>query len=736
MEMETLLPDTLKTLWEAVEEERFTGEQFYSEQERLLDEYRCTWRDALILHGYQDLRDSLLSELGEFVRCDDRAELESRCTISWKSVEDEWHEKVDPQNSRTIQKFYDRTEAYLYNLTWWHALIEDETPLAYVTALHFGRQRGCRRYLDFGAGISSGGILFARHGFEVTSADISSSLLQFSRWRFEKRAIAARLIDLKERPMPEQSADMITAMDVCEHLVDPAGAVDQIADALAPGGYFYGRFDCAPDDERPQHIVRNFEPMFERLRQLGFAKVWEDEWLWGHQVFQKPERPNSAARVRSVHDPEPSTHYPKLDIRSSKRRWEDLAIFGGAPQFAERVYVGRPNIGNRDRFLTRVDDVISRRWLSNNGPCVQDFERRIADLLGVRNCVAVVNGTVGLEIAARTLGLTGEVIVPSFTFIATAHALRWLGITPVFCDVAPQTHNIDPTQIEPLITSRTTGIMGVHLWGRPCEVDRLEALAARYGLALLFDAAHAFACSAAGTMIGNFGQLEVFSFHATKVLHTFEGGAIVTNNEALAQRLRAMRAFALSGREEAIGVGTNGKMNEVCAAMGLTGLESLEEFVAANYLNYKRYQSDLEDIPGVKLSLFDEHQKCNYHYIVVEIDESVTHLGRDQALAILEAENVVARRYFYPGCHRMEPYRSDSPEAFWRLPVTDTLARRVLILPTGTAIGPEQVSGVCEILRLAVAHGAEVSERLTKLRREDECREQDIRTCQTACAAR
>jgi dTDP-4-amino-4,6-dideoxygalactose transaminase len=710
--METLLPDTLKTLWGAVEEERFTRDQFCSEQERLLDEYRCTWREALILHGHQDLRESLLSELGEYVGCDDRAEVERRCGISWKGVEDEWHEKVDPGSSRTIQEFYDLTEAYLYNLIWWHTLVEDETPLAYVTALHFAKQRGCRRYLDFGAGISSGGLLFARHGLDVASADISSSLLRFSRRRFEQRGIPAHLIDLKERPMPEQSADLITAMDVCEHLVDPVGAVDQIASALAPGGYLYGRFALQPDDERPQHIVRNFEPMFDRLRQLGFVKVWEDEWIWGHQVFQKPRRTNTAATVPRVHELGEHRNSQNLDIRSSKRDWRDMAVFGGEPQFAAKLYVGRPNIGDRDRFLARVDAVLSRRWLSNNGPCVQEFEQRIASLLGVRNCIAVCNGTVALEIAARAVGLAGEVIVPSFTFIATAHALRWLGITPVFCDVDPLTHNIDPAQIEPLITSSTTGIIGVHLWGRPCAVDRLEALAVRHGLALLFDAAHGFACSAGGTMIGNFGQLEVLSFHATKVLNTFEGGAIVTNNDALAAGLRAMRACGLAGQEAAIGVGTNGKMNEVCAAMGLTGLESLEEFVAANHSNYKRYQSELEDIPGVKLARFDEREKCNYHYIAVEIDETVTQISRDEALEILEAENVVARRYFYPGCHRMEPYRSESPEALWNLPVTETLAKRVLVLPTGTAIGPEQISGVCEILRLAITHGAEVRERL------------------------
>src|SRR5260370_8295129 len=344
-----------------------------------------------------------------------------------------------------------------------------------------------------------------------------------------------------------------------------------------------------------------------------------------------------------------------------KRGWRDLAVFGGEPEFADKLYVGRPNLGDRDRFVKRLDAIFSRRWLSNQGPCVQEFEQKVAALLGLKHCIAVGNGTVALEIAARALELTGEVIVPSFTFVATAHALRWLGITPVFCDVDPRTHNIDPCQIERLITSRTSGILGVHLWGRPCEFERLEAIAAHNRIALLFDAAHAFACSSKGRMIGNFGELEVFSFHATKVLNTFDGGAIVTNNEALAPSLRPLRAFGLAGGETAVDVGTNGKMNEVCAAMGLTGLESLEEFVAANYSNYKRYESELEDIPGLTLARFDEREKCNYQYIAVEVDERVARIGRDELLEVLAAENIVARRYFYPGCHRMEPYRSECP---------------------------------------------------------------------------
>src|SRR5712692_3182441 len=286
--MEKLLPDVLKDLWQTVDEGRFTGEHFYCEKEHLLDECRNTWAQALILDGHQILKESLLSELGSYVGCEDLAEIERRCSIGWKQVEDEWQERVDPAMGQSIERFYDRTEAYLYNLIWWHTLSEDDTPLAYVTALHFAKQRECCSYLDFGAGVSSAGILFARHGLEVASADISSSLLRFSAWRFLKRGLSAQWIDLKHSGLPSEGFDFVTAMDVFEHLVDPVGAIDQISDALKPRGFLYGRFACREDDERPQHIVHDFEPVFQRLRTLGFIQVWEDGWLWGHQVFQKP----------------------------------------------------------------------------------------------------------------------------------------------------------------------------------------------------------------------------------------------------------------------------------------------------------------------------------------------------------------------------------------------------------------------------------------------------------------
>jgi dTDP-4-amino-4,6-dideoxygalactose transaminase len=393
----------------------------------------------------------------------------------------------------------------------------------------------------------------------------------------------------------------------------------------------------------------------------------------------------------------------------SKSRLEDLAVFGGPSAFEKPLHVGTPNIGDRDRFRQRVEDMLDRRWLSNNGPYVRDFEKRVADLAGVNHCVATCNGTLALEIAIRALGLSGEVIVPSFTFVATPHALQWQEITPVFCDVGPKSCNIDPDRVEEMITPRTTGIIGVHLWGRPCDTERLGEIASERGLKLLYDASHAFGCSHKGRLVGSFGDAEVFSFHATKFLNALEGGAVVTNDDELAARVRLMKNFGFVHYDKVIHVGTNGKMNEMSAAMGLTSLESMDEFVNANYRNYKQYQQAIREIPGVYLLKYDENERCNYQYVVTEVDEAKTKISRDEVVRVLQAEKVLARRYFYPGCHRMEPYRSYFPHARLLLPQTERLAGRVLSLPTGTAVGPDEIGRVCELLAFVARNGARIS---------------------------
>ena len=398
---------------------------------------------------------------------------------------------------------------------------------------------------------------------------------------------------------------------------------------------------------------------------------------------------------------------PKVEVK-------DLAIFGKPPAFEQPLHVGRPNVGNRERLLERINEMLDRNWLTNDGPFVREFEKNIAKFVGVRHCIAMCNGTVSLEIAIRALGLTGEVIMPSFTFIATAHALQWQEITPIFCDIDPKTHLLDPARVEEMITPRTTGIIGVHTWGRSCDVDALEEIAHRRNLQLLFDAAHAFGCSYKGRLIGRFGRCEILSFHATKFFTSFEGGAVLTNDDSLAEKIRLMRNFGFQGFDHVIYVGTNGKMTEVCAAMGLTSLESVEKFIEINHRNYAEYRRGLADVPGVTLVSYDDLERGNYQYIVCEVDESAAGLTRDELVQVLTAEKVLARRYFFPGCHQMEPYRSYFPHAHLVLPETEKLCRRVMLLPTGTAMNEHGVSQVCRIIGTAVAHAPAVKTQLAQ----------------------
>ncbi len=367
----------------------------------------------------------------------------------------------------------------------------------------------------------------------------------------------------------------------------------------------------------------------------------------------------------------------------------------------ETLHVGRPNIGDRQAFMKLAEAMFDRNWLTNNGPYVKELEGRIADYVGVKHCVAMCNGTLALEIAIRALHLSDEVIVPSYTFIATAHALHWQGLTPVFADIDPVTQNLDPQSVESLITPRTTGILAVHLWGRPAPIDTLQALADKHGIELLFDAAHAFGCSHKDNMIGGFGRAEIFSFHATKSFNSFEGGAVVTNDDTLAEEMRLIRNFGFSGFDNVIHPGTNGKMPEICAAMGLVNLDSLPRFIQKNKANYRHYQERIADIPGISLLAYNEARKSNYHYVVLCVESG--HTLRDQILQQLHGAKILARKYFWPGCHNMQPYRTLFPDAGQHLPNTEHVANRVLVLPTGTAVEDADIERICRIIRDTVS---------------------------------
>ena len=397
-----------------------------------------------------------------------------------------------------------------------------------------------------------------------------------------------------------------------------------------------------------------------------------------------------------------------------KASLDDFALFGGRPAFVEPLHVGKPNLGDRRALHDRIQGMLDRRWFTNDGPLVREFESRVAEIVGVEHCVAVSSGTKALEILVRAARIEGEVIVPSFTFVGTAHAMLWSGLTPRFCDIEPATHTLDPEHLRKLVGPATAAIVGVHVWGRPCRIDALAEIAAENQVNLFFDAAHAFACTHGGRMIGRFGDAEIFSFHATKIVHSFEGGAITTNDGELAIQARLIRNFGFTGYDEVAALGTNGKMSEASAAMGLTSIDSLDSFLAANHRNHEHYRDRLAGRRGLTLVCPTPGEQWNHHYAVVEIDAEAAGLARDQLHRLLWAEGVLARKYFYPGAHAMAPYRTLDPRAGLMLPETEQLVERVLCLPTGDAIGPPEINKVCDLIHTGLDRAVEIRRRLAR----------------------
>lgn len=388
-----------------------------------------------------------------------------------------------------------------------------------------------------------------------------------------------------------------------------------------------------------------------------------------------------------------------------KKSVKDLAIFGGKPEFDEPLHVGRPRIGDLDRVLGEMRKVLESRQLTNDGPKVREFEEKFAELCQVKHAVAVANGTLGLMIAMDVLGVLNSIKMPSWTFIATAHAAWSMEIVPIFCDVDEETHlMMNPHSLG---EGATGAWLPVHLWGTPCVPHFFERFTEEAGRALIFDASHAIGCSHNGKMIGGFGDAEVFSLHATKCLHSFEGGMITTNNAALSESMRLMRNFGFDREDHTACRGVNAKMSEIHAVMGLEMLWELEGTIYRNKEAHKAYGAVLSDLPiRFMEQREDALNKRNYQYVVLGIEAEKFGMDRDLLLKILRAENVLARRYFYPGCHRMEPYRHLDPHAGEHLPVTERLAAQTLVLPGGL---PEfEPARIAEIMAFAHKHAGEI----------------------------
>jgi 2-polyprenyl-3-methyl-5-hydroxy-6-metoxy-1,4-benzoquinol methylase len=285
--VDKLLSVRLREMWRDADQKGMSSADCQATQKRELDQFAAIWARALLLPGQDDLIASTLTEIGRWRGIDDPAIVRRRCDDALRSLKVRWEQTVQEVDAHHVEKYYDAASDCIEELMWWHTLADDNSPLAYVAALEFASLANCKTYLDFGSGVGSGALLFRRHAFEVTLADISGEMLSFCKYRFAARGCDASFIDLKQSTLPSAAFDFITAMDVFEHMVDPVGAVNSLSQCLKPDGYVYGRFASEVDRDRPQHIVQDFQPVFDRFAELGFTEVFRDEWLWGHHVFQK-----------------------------------------------------------------------------------------------------------------------------------------------------------------------------------------------------------------------------------------------------------------------------------------------------------------------------------------------------------------------------------------------------------------------------------------------------------------
>lgn len=394
-----------------------------------------------------------------------------------------------------------------------------------------------------------------------------------------------------------------------------------------------------------------------------------------------------------------------------KQYISQLGIFGHEPLFGSILPVGQINLPDEDRFREMFHGIFQRRYYTNHGMLAVELEDSLCRLFGTRNALVMTNATICLSLICKALGLPtgGKVIVPAFTFAATVQALTWAGLEPVFCDVDPASHCLTGDLVASLANGEgVCAILGVHLWGNACDVSGLQHVAAEYGLKIFFDAAHAIGCTLDGEPIGGFGACEAFSFHATKILNSAEGGCVSTNNDELAEKLRNLRSSY--GRRERVETSIDGygRFSEAQAALGLISLEDFPKNCESNRKKIKLYSEGLASVPGIRILSPTPREMHNYQYMVLEIEESTFGLSRDELVHVLKAENIHARRYFVPGMHRCVPYNKQFPQFVEALPITDSLCSKVMQLPSGQRVTEEHIGDICLLLRFIQEHAAAI----------------------------
>ncbi|NWK77244.1 aminotransferase class I/II-fold pyridoxal phosphate-dependent enzyme [Aquitalea sp. LB_tupeE] len=387
-----------------------------------------------------------------------------------------------------------------------------------------------------------------------------------------------------------------------------------------------------------------------------------------------------------------------------KTKISDFAIAGGRPIFDVALPVGQLYFPEWSDYAAEMRGIFDRGYYTNHGPLIEQFESELSAYLGVKHAICVTNATIGLMLAAVALELEGKVIMPSFTFVATGQSLLWNGLTPVFCDSNPVDGQMQIEHLESLIDEDTSAILGVNLWGGVADIQAMEQLAIKYGLHLYFDSAHGFGSRIAGRTLGANGELEVFSFHATKVMSTAEGGCITTNDDFVAARVRSMRSSYGIGTQVKVPVTCNGRFSEAQAAIGLLNLKALPVYISHNKKIYDRYRERISSIPGLRIIEASGVDFSNCQYFVCDVDADVFGLDRDTLIALLKLENINARRYFYPGTHRVVSFADEFSRSGRSLPGVDLLSRRIFQLPIGAKVSLEMVDKISELLHAIHVH--------------------------------
>lgn len=362
------------------------------------------------------------------------------------------------------------------------------------------------------------------------------------------------------------------------------------------------------------------------------------------------------------------------------------------------IYVTKPSLPDLQEFIPYLEQIWESGILTNNGPFHQQLEKELAEFLGVSYVSLFANGTLALVTALQVLRITGEVITTPFSFVATTHSLWWNNIKPVFVDIEPEFCNIDPDKIEAAITSKTTAIMPVHVYGNPCRVERIKEIADTYGLKVIYDAAHTFGAKYSGKSICSYGDLSVLSFHATKVFNTLEGGAIISHDEATKKRIDNLKNFGFVNETTVVAPGINSKMNEVQAALGLVQLKHHHENIEKRKNIAKIYRQRLNDISGIACLPEPEKTESNYAYFPILIDEQLYGISRDQLYEKLKENGIFGRRYFYPLISDFSMYKSLDSAKPSNLSVAKSIAEKVICLPLYSHLATETIVDICNLI--------------------------------------